>query len=153
LHSRQHERAFDQAEVMSVLDMRAVKDQLDRNRTRRAARRTRALINEHYIGETITLSEFEEAMIPLIRNASLPMPNINQWIVLDDGEPAIRADFCWPDQRVVVETDGWQTHRTRQAFERDRRRDQRLAAAGWHVLRITWKQLQREPRRVIATIA
>jgi very-short-patch-repair endonuclease len=81
------------------------------------------------------------------------MPEVNRWIVLPDGEPAIRADFCWPDKRVIVETDGFTTHRTRQAFERDRRRDQRLAAAGWRVIRITWRQLQREPRRVIATIA
>jgi very-short-patch-repair endonuclease/predicted transcriptional regulator of viral defense system len=153
IYPRQHERAFDQAEAMGVLNMRAIKDQLERNRTRRAARRTRAVVEDHYIGETITLSEFEEAMIPLLRAAELPMPRINEWIILDDGEPAILADFCWPDKRVIGETDGWTTHRTRQAFERDRRRDQRLAAAGWHVIRITWWQLRREPQRVIATIA
>jgi hypothetical protein len=33
------------------------------------------------------------------------------------------------------------------------RRDQRLVAAGWRVIRITWEQLEQEPRRVLAAIA
>jgi hypothetical protein len=42
---------------------------------------------------------------------------------------------------------------TRQAFERDRYNDQRLVAAGWRVIRVTWRQLERDPARVIAMIA
>jgi len=41
------------------------------------------------------------------------------------------VDFVWRDQRLIVETDGWQAHGTRNAFERDRRRDADLLAAGW----------------------
>jgi very-short-patch-repair endonuclease len=72
--------------------------------------------------------------------------------VLDDGERAICADFCWREQKLIVETDGKKTHLTHQAFERDRRDDQRLIAAGWTVIRITWKQLETEPDRIIALI-
>jgi hypothetical protein len=39
------------------------------------------------------------------------------------------------------------------AFERDRRRDQRLAAAGFQVIRITWRQLEAEPMAVLARLA
>lgn len=56
--------------------------------------------------------------------------------------------LTWPDQRLIVETDGWRAHGTRQAFERDPRRDASLTAAGWRVLRVTWRRLQYEPRAV-----
>jgi len=55
-------------------------------------------------------------------------------------------------QRLIVETDGRDVHTTRQAFERDRERDQRLMLASWRVVRFTWRQLTREPERVAATL-
>ena len=48
-------------------------------------------------------------------------------------------------------TDGHEDHAHRAAFEEDRRRDQLLAAAGWRVVRFTWRQVVREPR-VVAEI-
>ena len=62
-------------------------------------------------------------------------------------------DAVWPEQRLVVEVDGYAFHRTREAFERDRRRDARLLVAGYRVLRVTWRRLTREPEQVIALIA
>jgi very-short-patch-repair endonuclease len=53
----------------------------------------------------------------------------------------------------VVEVDGYGTHGGRVAFERDRRRDQVLVAAGYRVIRITWRQLTQEPYGVIARLA
>jgi hypothetical protein len=50
-------------------------------------------------------------------------------------------DLAAPDHpRLVAETDGWQTHRTRAAFEADRRRDADLQADGWRVARFTWHE-------------
>ena len=54
---------------------------------------------------------------------------------------------------MVAETDGAATHLTRRAFEHDRRRDQALAAAGYVVVRFTWRQVVREPGAVAATLA
>jgi len=51
------------------------------------------------------------------------------------------VDFHWPGPRVVVEADGYETHRTRAAFERDRRNQQLLGAAGWTLIRCTWRQV------------
>ena len=48
-------------------------------------------------------------------------------------------------ERHSVDEDG--------AFERDRRRDADLNAAGFRVLRITWRQLAEEPMAVIARLA
>ena len=61
----------------------------------------------------------------------------------------MQVDFVWHEQRVIVETDGFGTHGTRQAFQRDRRRDQLLTLAGWRVIRFTWDQVTNEPRYVI----
>ena len=46
-------------------------------------------------------------------------------------------DYHWPAHRVIVETDGWESHRTRQAFTNDRAKDAALTAAGYRVLRFT----------------
>jgi predicted transcriptional regulator of viral defense system len=152
LPRRALERAFDQAEVMQLFDLRALEDQLGRNAKRCAAAKVQDVLATHYIGRTQTWSELEEAFLSMIRAANIPAPEVNAWIVLPDGETPIRGDFVWREQRLVVETDGHGTHGTRQQFEQDRRRDQRLAAAGWRVIRITWRQLVREPVRLAQTL-
>jgi len=53
----------------------------------------------------------------------------------------------------VAEVDGYRFHSSRSAFERDRRRDAELGAAGFRVIRVTWQQLVEEPIAVIARIA
>jgi predicted transcriptional regulator of viral defense system len=154
VNRREIERACDQAEILGVFDLEALLEQLERNRSRLAARRLRAVLDEHYIGSTPTWSQLEEAVLAMCRAGGLPLPEVNVWITPDDGEPAsIRADFVWREQRLIVETDGHATHRTRQAFEYDRRRDQRLIAAGWTVIRVTWRQVTRHPHQVAKTIA
>jgi hypothetical protein len=77
----------------------------------------------------------------------------------DDDPPVVNGhveglevDFHWPDDKLVVETDGHEHHATRAAFERDRKRDQALIAAGWTVVRFTHRQLEDEPERVRKTL-
>jgi predicted transcriptional regulator of viral defense system len=151
---RQLERALDQAEILELLDLNALTDQIERNRTRPAAKRLQAVLDEHYIGSTPTWSELEELFLAGCRRKDLPMPEVNGWVDPDDGDPiALRVDFVWRDHRVIVETDGHRTHSTRQAKEEDSRRDQRLAAAGWIVMRVTWRQLTRNPDEFLDRLA
>jgi hypothetical protein len=145
---REVERAFDQAEIMEAFDLRALEDQLERNRHRRCAGIVRAVLDEHYAGSTAGWNEFEDRFLKLTRATGLPDPEMQVWLVPDDIEAAIRVDFLWRKQRLIVETDGRRTHGTRQAFERDRRRDQRLTLAGWRVIRVTWRQLTHRPGEV-----
>lgn len=63
------------------------------------------------------------------------------------------VDILFAEQRLVIEMDGYAFHRTRVAFERDRRRDADLAAAGYRVVRITWRALSTEPEAVVARLA
>jgi very-short-patch-repair endonuclease len=103
-------------------------------------------------GPTLTEKELEERFLALCRAARLPQPEVNAWITLDDGI-AYKIDFMWRAERLAVETDGWRSHGTRQAFENDRRRDRLLSLAGWTVVRFTWRDVEREPDEVTATLA
>jgi very-short-patch-repair endonuclease len=57
-----------------------------------------------------------------------------------DGE-TFEIDAPWRPERLAVELDIRQFHLTPLAFERDRRRDRKLSAAGWRPVRITWRQM------------
>jgi very-short-patch-repair endonuclease len=140
------ERAVDQAELLALFDLRAVEDALERAGRRRGAGTLRAVLAA-YAEPTITRRELEERFVALCRQASLPSPAVNAWVTLDDGI-AYQPDFLWRKERLIIETDGRDVHTTRKAFEHDRERDQRLTLAGFTVVRFTWRQITREPRRV-----
>jgi very-short-patch-repair endonuclease len=91
-------------------------------------------------------SELERAFLRLCRRHRLPEPEVN--VVVGGFE----VDFLWRAGRVIVETDGYRAHAGRQAFEDDRRRDNRLLAAGYRVLRFTYSRVINEPAEVVATV-
>jgi hypothetical protein len=153
LRRRQVERAIEQAQTLEVFDLRALEDQLSRNPTRRGAAVLAAILADLDDGAAPTESALEEGFLALVRGAGLPTPRRQHHIVLDDGEPPIRADFAWPEHRLAVETDGRRYHTAPNAFERDRRRDQRLALTGWRVIRLTWRQVTQEQRRIATLLA
>jgi very-short-patch-repair endonuclease len=53
-----------------------------------------------------------------------------------DGR-SYRIDLAYPEVMLAIEYDGWEHHRTRSAFDRDRARGNRLEILGWTVLRFT----------------
>jgi very-short-patch-repair endonuclease len=53
------------------------------------------------------------------------------------------------EERLAVEIDTFETHGSKAAFERDRRRDADLRAAGVEVERVTSRRLEREPGEVV----
>jgi very-short-patch-repair endonuclease len=64
----------------------------------------------------------------------------------------MQVDFLRHEHPLVVEVDGFATHGTRHAFQRDRRRDQLLSLAGWQVIRFTWDEVTKEPRHVLEVL-
>lgn len=58
-------------------------------------------------------------------------------------------DLAQPELQIDVETDGWDSHRTRSAFDGDRARSNALVAAGWTVLRFTWSMSDDEIVRAV----
>lgn len=67
--------------------------------------------------------------------------------------PGYEVDFLWPEHRVVLEVDSVTFHGHARAFEWDRRKTIALEDAGYHVIRVTRRQLDEEPYWVIAHIA
>ena len=65
--------------------------------------------------------------------------------------PIGRVDFLLGD-RLVVEVDGAAFHTATDDFERDRRRDAELSCAGIRALRFSYKQVDQQPKLVIAAI-
>ena len=76
------------------------------------------------------------------RQAGLPQPKVN-----NDVE-GLEVDFAFKDHRVLVETDSRRHHRSREAFENDRRRDAIHAAAGYRTLRFTHRRITHDPTTV-----
>lgn len=96
-------------------------------------------------------SDFETLMLPDLLDLGVGRPGCNVWLHID-GERLL-VDFFWEQQRVVVETDGRETHETPDAFQNDRRRDQFLVAAGYRVFRLTWHQMHGEREALLDRIS
>ena len=90
----------------------------------------------------------------LIARAGLPSP-VAQFRIYDDEGLIARADFAYPDRRIVIEYDGiW--HGEPGQFAKDRRRLNRLTAAGWRLIFVTAADLLRPERlltRLVAELA
>jgi very-short-patch-repair endonuclease len=98
-------------------------------------------------GGGFTRSHAERVLMEIVVAAGLPPPEKNVYV---EGHC---VDALWRAQRLIVEIDGFATHGTRTAFESDRRCDQQLRAAGWRVIRMTYRQLRDEPVRVGVLLA
>jgi predicted transcriptional regulator of viral defense system len=129
------ERALAQAEHLELYDHRAITELLARANGHRGQNALTAAIA---LDPKLTKSEWEIRLLKLVRAAALPEPLVNLPLDAPDyGE--CKPDFHWPSHRLIVETDGWRTHRTRAAFESDRAKDAALTAAGYRVVRFTWR--------------
>ena len=134
-------RAYSDAQRIHGLTDRSLHHALERSRRAGAVRAIGALI-----GGPPTRSVLEDRFVTFLRRHRLPMPRVNVRV------HGYLVDAVWPDARLVVELDGHEFHRGRVAFEDDRRRDADLLAAGYHVLRITWRRLTEEPEAEAARI-
>jgi hypothetical protein len=95
-------------------------------------------------------SDLEELFLPFLDAHRIPRPRLNFWLSIDDDR--FQVDCLWPDPKLVGELDGFKSHGTKRAFRKDRRRDRRLGARGYHVVRITEDQLLAEPRELAADL-
>jgi len=135
-------RVFEEAERLRLVDMQAIGRVYERNRGRHGLRPLRHLITSSRLPEPAARSELERRFLDLCDEAGLPRPAVN---VLVAG---FEVDALWPAERLVVELDGHEFHRTRAAFERDRARDAALAVAGYTVVRVTYRRLLAEPAQI-----
>jgi very-short-patch-repair endonuclease len=153
---REVERAIEEAEFRRLTDPLSLHDLLARYPRRRGSRTIREILAVGRIGEGITRSDLEELFVAFVERTGLPRPQFN--VPLEVGGLFVEPDCLWRRERVIVELDSRRAHATAAAFESDRARDRRLQAAGWHVVRVTWRQLHDQPaaiaedlRRLLAT--
>jgi very-short-patch-repair endonuclease len=135
-------RAFREAQVRRSATPGDVAALLDRHPGRRGNMAVRALLADARFGTGRTRSELEAAFTRFLRHCSLPAPRRN--VHMQVGGIELEADCIWPGARLIVELDGRAFHDTASAFEHDRSRDRALAANGWTVIRVTWRQLHRD---------
>jgi very-short-patch-repair endonuclease len=137
------EEAFDTALRRNLLD----KDDLD------ALSRHRVLgvfVAERRGERRPSGSQRETKLRRALRSAGLPQP-VGQFTVYDSGAFVAHVDFAYPEQKIAIEYDGYDSHSSRQAFERDRRRWRALQVAGFVVVPYTKEDLRR-PVRLTAEI-
>jgi peroxiredoxin len=141
--------AIDRAERLAIFDLRAVADVLDRANGRRGARALRRAIAAYE--PSTQKSVLERRFKELLGTApDIPRPDFN---ALVDGETGTHeVDAFWPAQRLAIQLDGFEFHRTRRDRERDAASDADLELAGQRVVRLTWDEVgvhgERTLRRV-----
>lgn len=76
-----------------------------------------------------------------------------QFVIRDGDRVVARVDFRVAGTRVLIEFDGLVKYRDggADALAREKRREDRLRALGWVVIRVTWRDLE-NPAKVLALV-
>jgi hypothetical protein len=140
------DKGIEQAEELKLLDLREIDELLGRTVGHPGHGRLRSAL-QLYRPPPFTRSGLERRFLDLAEEAGLPKP------ATAFNELGHELDVYWPEQRLVVELDTFETHGTRGAFERDRLREEDLLLDGIRMTRVTGPRLDREPQRVIERVA
>ena len=117
-----------------LLDLDGIDAAITRRRGLCGLRTLRAALHRYRPATADDVSGFERDFAAwLAEQPAIPEPQRN--VHLGDGRWEV--DFLWPQQRLVVETDGDQYHRTPGELERDRVKDAWLQLRDLRVLRVT----------------
>ncbi len=140
--------AIEMADRQELYDGHAMDDLLARSPGRKGVKPLKTLrATMRGAATPITRSELEDLFLARIREAGdIPEPQAN---VLIEGE---WVDFAWVKQRLIVEVDGYQWHKTRADFEGNRRRDTKLQLAGFRVMRPTAQRIRYEPDELVSDV-
>ena len=101
-------------------------------------------------------SGFEQDFFDWVATTALPPPQAQ--VLVEDGTGWFcHVDAAWPELKIGVMLDGWRWHGDHASFVGDRAIDRRLAALGWLIVRITFRDLVRGraalERELLAIIA
>ncbi|WP_424346491.1 DUF559 domain-containing protein [Kocuria sp. CH-021] len=117
----------------------------------RGVRRARSVLaamdpRAESVGETLTRL--------LLAESSLPMPRL-QWVI-EGRSGSYRADFAWPEHRLVLEFDGETKYAgaatLRTVLRDERRREVEIQELGWRVIRVGWNDVVHRPAATLARI-
>lgn len=139
-------RFLERAEELRLFDLAPVESILDRSHGHPGAGRLRRAL-AIYQPPPFTRSEFERRFLRAVIAAGLPRP------ATGFNVSGYELDMYWPEARFGVELDTFETHGTRAAFERDRKRQEDLMIAGVEMTQVTNRRFEREPAAVLERVA
>ncbi len=136
-------RVVNEAQLRRLVRPDELAAALERASGRRAMTRLRAFIAR---ADAPTRSVLEDAFLAFVDRHGLPRPSVNRRVA------GFEVDMLWSRQRLIVELDGHASHDRPATFEADRERDAELTAAGFRVVRVTWRRLRGHPDREAARL-
>lgn len=136
-------RLVNDARRTGYLRLPALADVLDRNPYNPGAKLLRPFVETPH---NPTRSLLEDEFLAFIHKYNLPIPQIN---IRGDGR---EIDAVFPDHHLIVELDGWEFHKDKEAFEDDRDRDADHLDHGFSTIRITRTRLREQPDREAARL-
>jgi len=138
-------KAFEQAQVVLHLPPAPLAAEvLARPRQRGNAKLRRILAGA--VDPADVRSVLELRFLRMCASYRIPRPQVNVRI------GAWTPDFLWPDHGLVVETDGYDFHRTAAARRRDAMKDEFLRGIGLDVIRLTWADVTERPAQTAARV-
>jgi very-short-patch-repair endonuclease len=147
LSGRALRELVERAQDLRRFDPHDIEATMARSGRRPGARRLADLVALMSPDADNARSHLERLFLPLVRRARLPRPVVNHEIA------GRQRDFVWVDERLVIETDGYRYHSSRQARRRDNRRDRELTSRGWRPARFTHEEIAFEPAEVARELA
>jgi very-short-patch-repair endonuclease len=129
-------RAVHEAEIRRSTTPHEIEEALTRHPNAKGAKRLRAIL---WGDAEVTLSRLERRFVRLLRTDRLDLPLTNR--------PAggRYVDCRWPEHKLTVELDSYTYHRSRHAWEEDRKRERQARARGDDFRRFTWGDVFERP--------
>jgi hypothetical protein len=96
-------------------------------------------------------SSLEAELMRLFRRAGIPLP-VPGYKLKVKGRFVAKLDVAWPDLRLCTEADGFAYHSGYRSFVADRERANKIALAGFRILRFSWDNVRYDPAGVVDTV-
>jgi hypothetical protein len=136
-------RSCHEAGIRYGTTPRQVDAVLERRRTAPGAKKLRKVLGGD---ERVTLSALERTFLRRLEEAGLPLPVTNR------TASGRRVDCRWPEHGLTVELDSYRYHRSRHAWEQDRRREREAYARGDQLRRYTHGDVFDDPAAMLGEL-
>ncbi|MDQ3728874.1 MAG: endonuclease domain-containing protein [Actinomycetota bacterium] len=145
LDARTLSQVVNEAQVQRDLTLGALERRLAQEGGKRGVNAVREIVAAQR-QPSVTRSTAEDLFRTLVDRSGLPRPRTDFRI------GRYRADFAWPELKLVAELDSIQFHSTQPKFVADRRRWAELDAMGWRVFRFTWWDVTDQPEALLVRL-
>ena len=138
--------AVDMAFHQALVRLQTVRLYVAEHRTSKGYAQARRVVD---LAEPRAESQMETRLRMLLVHAGLPRPEVQVDVSDEQGRFLGRLDLCYPAHRLGIEYDG-ETHR--ESLVEDNRRQNRLLAAGFRLLRFTGGDVYRRSETVVGQV-